>query len=412
MSHYLLLPFGSGGDVNPFIWLGKLLQARGHGVTLLTVPQFREAVTRAGLPFIGVGNEADYNAFLSHPDLWRPIRGTAAVFDIAGRSVEPIYRAILEQLKLQPATLVAPFHNVAARIAREKTGARLVTVHLQPAAMLSAYDLPVMLNGFAWTKQLPLWLRQFVLSLPNPGDLKMLPHLRPLLKAEGITPPRRIMPTWMHSPDANLALFPEWFAAPQPDWPAQFTQVGFPLEDLQGEYELPEDLRLFLEDGAPPVLLSPGTGNSQGEKFFREGLAACAQLGLRALLGTRYAGHLPQTLPSWAKTFDYVPFSRLLPHVSVLVHHGGIGTMSQAFAAGVPQLVMPMAHDQPDNAERLQRLGAGTWLSPRDFKAGKVAAALRKLLELSSIRAACRELQRKTADHSASESALKTLENR
>jgi len=41
----------------------------------------------------------------------------------------------------------------------------------------------------------------------------------------------------------------------------------------------------------------------------------------------------------------------------MLVHHGGIGTSAQALTAGIPQLVVPFAHDQFDNAARLMRLG-------------------------------------------------------
>ncbi len=55
----------------------------------------------------------------------------------------------------------------------------------------------------------------------------------------------------------------------------------------------------------------------------------------------------------------FVPHSVLLPRARCLVHHGGVGTTSQAFEAGIPQLVLPFAHDQFDNAARVQRLGRG-----------------------------------------------------
>jgi UDP:flavonoid glycosyltransferase YjiC (YdhE family) len=71
------------------------------------------------------------------------------------------------------------------------------------------------------------------------------------------------------------------------------------------------------------------------------------------------------------------------------VHHGGIGTMSQALAAGVPQLVMPMGHDQPDNARRLKLLGAGDALAPGQFTAERVAERLRLLIGNPRVAAAC-----------------------
>lgn len=410
MAHYLLLPYGSGGDVNPFIWLGKRLQARGHEVTLMTVPQFREFVEGAGLAFVGVGDEALFDEFLNHPHLWKPIRGTAAVFDIAGRSAEPIYRGIMEHLAKQTSILVAPFHNVAARMAREKSGARLITVHLQPAAMLSAHDFPILLNGTSWMKRLPLWMRKMLLAMPNPPERIMMRHLLPLMKREGIAPPLRFMSDWQHSPDGNLALFPDWFAARQPDWPENLVQAGFPLEDLRGHFTLPQELEDFLAAGEKPILFAPGTGNTQAKDFFKAGLAACEKLGCRALLGTRYAAQVPSPLPSWARHFAYLPFSQLLPRVSVLVHHGGIGTLSQALVAGVPQLVMPMAHDQPDNAHRLQQLGVGDWLSPRQFTGERVAEKLRVLMMSESTKTACLEVALLSAQGNAAELAIQAME--
>ena len=67
-------------------------------------------------------------------------------------------------------------------------------------------------------------------------------------------------------------------------------------------------------------------------------------------------------LPPGALHLPYVPFSALLPRLSGLVHHGGIGTSAQALAAGIPQLVVPFAHDQFDNAARLRRLGVAVSL--------------------------------------------------
>ena len=66
--------------------------------------------------------------------------------------------------------------------------------------------------------------------------------------------------------------------------------------------------------------------------------------------------------------------------------------MSQALRAGVPQLLMPMAHDQPDNAARLGRLGVGDWLAPTKFTGPAVAKKLAALLGSASVLAHCREV--------------------
>ena len=62
------------------------------------------------------------------------------------------------------------------------------------------------------------------------------------------------------------------------------------------------------------------------------------------------------------KTLSYVSLRRLLPSCAAIVHHGGIGTTSQALAAGIPQTIGPLAFDQFDNAARVERLRCGRWL--------------------------------------------------
>jgi UDP:flavonoid glycosyltransferase YjiC (YdhE family) len=389
MAHFLLTPFGSAGDVNPFLWMGRLLQARGHHVEVITAPMFQGFTENLGLPFTGIGNEAEIEQIIHHPDLWKPFRGTKLVFEYGAKLLRPCFDAIASRVRGKETVLVSPFHQIASRLAREKLGVPLVTIHLQPACFLSAYDMPLLLPGTEWFLKMPTWVKRLVFSIPIPAAAKMKPALHQLCRELKVPPPRHILPDWIHSPDANLAFFPEWFAAPQPDWPPNTHAVGFPLEDLKSSFPIPAELAAWLEQGDKPVLLSPGSGNVQAREFFREGIAACERLGRRALLGTRFPEQLPHPLPPHARQFEYLPFSELLPRVCALVHHGGIGTMSQAFAAGVPQLVMPMGHDQPDNAHRMKQLGAGEALPPKKFTADRVAECLRRLITSPDIAASC-----------------------
>ncbi|OYW80849.1 MAG: hypothetical protein B7Z26_05865 [Asticcacaulis sp. 32-58-5] len=180
--------------------------------------------------------------------------------------------------------------------------------------------------------------------------------------------------------DGVLALFPAWFAQPQPDWPANLLQWTFPLEDLATEQTLQPELQAFLASGERPVIFTPGSANVQASRFFAVAAEAVKRIGCRAVFVTREPKQVPPNLPASILTVEYAPFSTLLKHAAVFVHHGGIGTLSQGFAAGVPQLIMAMAHDQPDNADRLERLGAGTGLSVRQFTPERVTQELQHLL--------------------------------
>ena len=90
--------------------------------------------------------------------------------------------------------------------------------------------------------------------------------------------------------------------------------------------------------------------------------------------------------------------SRLLPHCAAIVHHGGVGTTAQGFAAGIPQLIMPMAFDQPDNAARAIRLGVARAIAPRAFRPRAAARLLAELLERPESSGNCRLVAQRTAD--------------
>ncbi len=193
-------------------------------------------------------------------------------------------------------------------------------------------------------------------------------------------PVRGVMREWWTSPQCVLGLFPEWFAPRQVDWPVQLQLTGFPLWDAT-EHEPPSpELDRFLAAGSPPIVFTAGSAMMHGRRFFEAATEACRRIGRRGVLVAKYPNQVPGQLPPDVAHFRFVPFSRLFSRAAAVVHHGGIGTCALVLAAGVPQLIMPMSHDQPDNAARLERLGVASSLRPNDFVAGRVADRLSKLL--------------------------------
>src|SRR4029079_1812774 len=81
MSHFLLVPIGSHGDVHPFVAIGKGLRERGHRVTLITSEPFRDVAERNGLEFAATLSTHDYNAMMHHPDLWHPKKGLRVILN-------------------------------------------------------------------------------------------------------------------------------------------------------------------------------------------------------------------------------------------------------------------------------------------------------------------------------------------
>jgi UDP:flavonoid glycosyltransferase YjiC (YdhE family) len=225
-----------------------------------------------------------------------------------------------------------------------------------------------------------------------------------------LPPARRFIDRWWYSPQRVLGLFPPWFGPPQPDWPRQTVLTGFPLWDGSELTGLPVGFQEFLDRGDPPIVFTPGSAMRHGRTFFNAAVDACRRLGRRGVLLTRDFEQLPRSLPPGVRHFDYVPFSQLLPQACAIVHHGGIGTVAQGLAAGIPQLVMPMAHDQHDNAARLMRLGVAETLRRRRFRGPAVARALARLLESAPVARRCQDLAGRLTDSDSLAAACDVIE--
>ena len=98
---------------------------------------------------------------------------------------------------------------------------------------------------------------------------------------------------------------------------------------------------------------------------------------------------LPKPLPAGIIHLPYAPLSALLPRSAALVHHGGVGTVAQALAAGIPQLVVPVAFDHFDEGRRLKDRDLGATLSRRAFRPARAARVLGRLLADPAVARAC-----------------------
>jgi UDP:flavonoid glycosyltransferase YjiC (YdhE family) len=85
-------------------------------------------------------------------------------------------------------------------------------------------------------------------------------------------------------------------------------------------------------------------------------------------------------LPGSVRVERFVPQGVLLPHLAVVAHHGGSGTMLGALAHGLPQLLLPHGADQFMNAQALVDSGAGLRLLPEQITPQTVADAVQALL--------------------------------
>jgi len=389
---YLLTPVGSSGDVHPFVGIGRELKARGHEVFLFAAEPHRGVVEGNGLAFVATASTDEYHGATRNPDLWHPRKGIETVLRMILPSLESSRKALEERYQPGNTMLVGHPLGFAARTFEEQVGVPAATIHLAPSSLRSAYKVPA-LPGGTDISALPLWLKRALWVLIDKGGLDpiIVPALNEWRATLGLPPVSRVFRDWLNSRRMVIGLFPEWFGPRQPDWPLHFHQTSFPLWDDPHGSPLDPELSAFIGSGTAPIVVSPGSANRHAAKFFAAAAEAIQRLNRRGIFLTGFPEQLPPGLPDTIVHRSYAPFSAVLPRSAMLVHHGGIGTLAQGLAAGVPQLIMPMAFDQPDNALRATALGAARWLDPRQFTADNVTQAFEELLGNPAVAARVRE---------------------
>jgi len=392
-ARIVLATWGSFGDLHPYLAVALGLKARGHRLVLASAAVYREKIEQAGLEFAPI-----------RPALPDP-RNTAVFRDVAQRIMEsrdgprnlirdlliPSLRDMYEDLwqATEGADLLLS-HSIlyAAPLVVEKRGLRWLSVALQPIIFLSAYAPPVPPDApaIAWLRHyLPRPLLQTLIAAGKKRLRPWVAEVDAFREELGLLPGGHPIFDGQWSPYGTLALFSRSLGLPQPDWPVNTVQTGFPFYDqLQaGQAGLADDLCAFLKAGEPPIVFTLGTSAVMTPgRFYEASAEAAARIGRRAvLLVGPNPQNVPASLPPGVAAFDYAPYSALFPHAAAIVHQGGVGTTGQSLRAGRPQLVVPFAHDQPDNADRVKRLGVARSV-PRDrYDTNTAARELQALLE-------------------------------
>lgn len=409
--HFIITALGTYGDVHPMLALGEALAGRGHDVLVVANPYFTREVERAGLPLAPLGTREEYLQLTAHPHIWHPLRGLRVVVQSVLQHLRPLLQLIDHHRRGGQTVLAAHGLDLASRLARESWGLKTAAVTFAPMALWSARR-PPRLSPRTMHPALPAWVNALQFSLAERALLRPLvgPPLNAVRRELGLPPVGRLLPHWWYDVDLTLCLFPEWYAQRAPGWPANTAFAGFPLWDGGATHALSEGCQRFLDAGEPPIVFAPGSGNRHAARFFAQAAQACLRLPRRGVLLTRFPEQIPPSLPPGVGHFDFEPLSKLLPRAAAFVHHGGIGSTAQGLAAGVPQLIRPMAYDQHDNAQRLRQLGVAHEIAPHRFTARRAAHTLELLLASGEVRQACQKAAALCDGLTARQTAARLLE--
>jgi UDP:flavonoid glycosyltransferase YjiC (YdhE family) len=378
----VLASWGSYGDVYPYLGIALALKARGHRPLLAMPGYYREMVEGAGIEFHAMRPDIDPDDKAWIASIMDPRRGAErllreVIVPHVGEAYADLEAAIdgADLLVSHPVTFAVP-------LLAEKRGLRWVSTNLAPLVFFSAHEMPV-LPPAPWTVHLARlgpWVPRLVRRLARRITAGWFAPVHALRRELGLPPGGHPLFEGQFSPWLTLALFSKEIGAPQPDWPPNTVATGFAF--YNGPDALSPELQGFLAAGPAPIVFTLGSSAVLAAgRFYHESAAALALLGRRGVLmvGPDPA-NLPSPLPEGVIAVEMAPHQLLFPHAAAVVHQGGIGTTSQAMRAGKPTLVVPHAHDQPDNAWRLEQRGISLTLYPKRYRADRVAAALRELL--------------------------------
>lgn len=395
MARVLLTCWGSFGDVYPYIGLAFALRDRGHRPVLATAEFYRPLIESLGFEFHAMGPMIDPADQATIERVLDPVRGADALIkEVLLPSLDADYAAVDRAAQQADLMVTHPITFAAPIVAQARLLPWVSTV-LAPMSFFSATDVPVLAPApyLAHLDRFGSWYGRVVRRLARANTVRWMKPVFDLKRQLDLPADGHPLFEGQFSPILTLALFSRVLASPQPDWPPKVVITGSVF--YNGPELLQPELEEFLDAGPSPVVFTLGSSAvAAAGRFYEESLEAVRRLRVRAVLLT---GGFERNVPRAGVSgdvfmVDRAPHQLLFPRAAAVVHPGGAGTLAQALRAGRPMLVVPHAHDQPDNAARAERLGVARTVRQPSYRGARVARELEQMLSDTRLHARAQEV--------------------
>ncbi len=166
----------------------------------------------------------------------------------------------------------------------------------------------------------------------------------------------------------------------------------------------------------PTVLITLGSLFRDDPAFFRIAAEAVMLEGGTPLVVTgRRApeagtNDTPYSLPAGTEVCDWVDFEDVMPRLTGIIHHGGVGTTHAALRHGLPQVAVPHAGDQQPQAGRITQAGVGYGVRPVDFNLANARWFARQLLTNETLHAQAAAWQEELQALGGTDAAARAIE--
>lgn len=388
-----IITFGSRGDMQPYVALGRGLQAANFDVTLATHNDYADFIRGYGLKFAPVGGSPRELLESEQGRRWlessrNPVKFITRMRSIVDPLISEVLSLSMEACRDSDLILPSTLGLFSALPVAEKLKIPVVPVPLQPlvtSSYLTNSLFPVMQPWFPFKRPY------------NRFSYHSLQHLLWFLFGSAINQQRRDLfnlppsspAAWEKVKDIPVLHGYSEHVIPRPaDWDENSYTCGYWFLDAPADFTPPPTLVDFLNDGPPPVYIGFGSMNTRDpEATAAMALDALRQSGQRGVLLTGWGGLKSSDLPANVYAIDNIPHDWLFPRMAAVVHHGGIGTTAAGLRAGVPSMVVPFFADQPFWAQRVYALGVGPRpVLRKHLTAARLADAIRIMVSDSAMR--------------------------
>jgi MGT family glycosyltransferase len=402
----LVAGWDSGGGVEAVQKVVRRAVARGHDVRVLGTEGLRGRFESTGAVFRRYQYAPDNDLRRAETDLvkdWQARNPLSLWVRIRDRLLigpaREFCRDVLEELRREAADVVVVDTMIpSALLGAEVAGVPAVVV-MHGAYMVPRAEVPPLGTGFMPASGRLGRLRDRSAAAAAIAALRNgLPTLNRVRAEFGLAPLRNALDLMGNADRVLVCSSPSYDFAPD-SVPANVRYVGPQLDDTADE--TPGNPWAD-PSGCPLVLVGLSSTVMRQERLLQRAADALGQLPVRGLVTTGpavdpavIAAPPNVTVAQWARHAD------ILPHCSAVITHGGHGTVMKALIAGIPQVVVPLGRDQPDNAARVVYAGAGVRLR-KNASARALRAAVARVIEDPRYRAgAARMASRLAAERDA-----------
>lgn len=390
-KNIVIVSVGTRGDIDPFIVLGVGLLKRGYKVYCVSDPHYENLIESSGLIFINGTPQNNYTIFVNDPNSCNPKQCLRSVFKhLSYGTMQTSYEALTQ---FDPATtiIIASRLMFGARLASEAMKFKLILIALQPVTINNLQTSLVSENLITHTKK---WLQHKIRQLIYRCLLrpKMLAKINPVRNKLGLEQLNTDIFKWLFANEINLGLYPAWFDS---SMELSIKPIGFIHSQNRFDTKLPPEVMEFLAAGSPPLLATFGTGMKQCAQLLNTALLIARKLNRRIILLTSFTDQVPSLQANRELHLSYANLNQLLPHLTGVIHHGGIGTMALTLSHGLPQLIVPLLFDQPDNAQRLSQLGCAKTIAPDCFNINDGSIIVESMLNDQQLLDRCKKYSHK-----------------